>query len=96
MLIAALALLLAPPALAVAVRAPTAPALLPSSVVAPISSAPDASLPSFLSVADPGGRIMLADIIRAAQASPTARRILNQAALTAQMRGRPLAVEIAP
>ena len=96
MLAAALALLLAAPAFAVVIRAPAAPALPASCVVTPISAAPDASLPSFLSVADPGGRIMLADIIRAAQASPTARRILNQAALTAQIRGRPLAVEIAP
>lgn len=94
MLSVALAILSAAPVLAAVVDAPAAPAPLPFSVVAAMSARPAASLPSFLSVADPSGRALLAEIVGAAQASPTARRVLNKAALAAQARGRPLVVEL--
>ena len=91
----ALALFFAAPAPCVVVRAPAAPpAAVPSSIVPAISAASGATLPSYLSVADQGDRTLLANILHAAQASPTAQSVLNRVALTAEAHGRPIAVEI--
>lgn len=54
---------------------------------------PVLSLPSYLSVANPADAASLAAVVQAAHASPTALKVLAQAAHAAELRGRPVVVE---
>ncbi len=86
--------LLCLPARAAVVRAPLGeiPGLGGAAAVYAPSFVP--VLPSYLSVANPADGLLLADIVRAAQASPTAMAVLAQIEQTAAKRRRPIAVEI--
>jgi hypothetical protein len=92
-MIAAVLLLTATCAHAGVVRAPVEIGSLPVSA-APAFSSPMPALPAYLSVANPADGLMLASIIQAAQASPAAVAVLAQVAQAAEVRGRPVVVEI--
>jgi len=92
-MIAALLMSLAGFAHAGVVRAPIAPGSL--SVTGPSFAAPMPTLPSFLSVASPADAALLASVLREAQRSPTALKVLAQVEAFAAARGRPVVVEIA-
>jgi|CXWL01.1.fsa_nt_gi hypothetical protein len=94
LVVASLLSLLAIPAPCGVVRAPTAPAALPASIVPTASAATASTLPSYLSVADPASRLQVAGILSAAQGSPTAHAVLKRVAQTAQAHGRPVVVEV--
>lgn len=90
---AVLALLLSLPAHAGVARAPAALGRLPlSAASAAAASLP--LLPPYLSVADPADGARLAAVLQAAQASPTAVAVLAQVARAAEVRGRPVLVEV--
>ena len=86
-----LAFALAFPAHAGVVRAPVE--IGRPGISAPLGS-PMPTLPSYLSVANPEDRIVLAEIVHAAQASPTAVAVLAQVARTAEASGRPVVIEV--
>jgi hypothetical protein len=90
-MIAALLLSLAGFAHAGVVRAPMGPVGLSAG---PSFTAPLPALPSFLSIANPADAVLLAGVLREAQASPTALAVLAQVAAVAEARGRPVVVEI--
>ncbi|UPT74190.1 MAG: hypothetical protein M0D55_20650 [Elusimicrobiota bacterium] len=93
MLVFAAALLLAAPAWCGVARSPAGIPGLPASSVGaagPYISA----LPPYLSVANPADAVMLARVVNAAQASPTAVAVLAEAAKAAEQRGRPVVVEV--
>lgn len=93
MLAAALALFLSLPLQAGVVRAPVELGRLPLSAASSAAS-PIPSLPSYLSVADPADGARLAAVLQAAQTSPTAVAVLAQVARAAEIRGRPVVVEV--
>jgi len=90
-MLASLLLALSLPASAGVVRSA---ALAQTSFSAASSPVPVLSLPSYLSVANPADAASLAAVIQAAQASPTALKVLAQVAQAAELRGRPVVVEL--
>lgn len=98
---AVLSLLLALPARSAVINAPAAAAAsagalgaVPLLPVPSIGAQLAPSLPSFLSVENPEDRVMLARIVEAAKASPTAAAVLARVEKAAAVRGRPLVVEV--
>jgi GNAT superfamily N-acetyltransferase len=92
-MIAAIALLLTTAVHAGVVGAPVELGRLPFSAASSAAS-PMPVLPPYLSVANPADGALLAGIIQAAQASPTAVAVLAQVAQAAEVRGRPVVVEV--
>lgn len=90
-MIAALLLLLTIPLHAGVVRAPVE---MPHSFFSMDAGAAVPLLPSYLSVANPADALQLTAILQAAQASPTAVAVLAQVAQAAEVRGRPVVVEV--
>lgn len=93
-MLAALLLALSLPASAGVVRPPALRAEGFSVKSAASAPAPIPSLPSYLSVANPADAASLAAVIQAAQASPTALKVLAEVARAAEVRGRPVVVEV--
>jgi hypothetical protein len=92
-MLAALLLLLTPVVHAGVVRAPVELAGLPFSAAPPLAP-PMPSLPPYLSVANPADGLLIAGILHAAQASPAAVAVLAQVAQAAEVRGRPVVIEV--
>jgi hypothetical protein len=95
-MIAAVLLLAVTCAHAGVVRAPIEIGSIPGSAAyafkSPMPALP--ALPAYLSVANPADGVMLASIIQAAQSSPAAVSVLANVARAAEVRGRPVVVEI--
>jgi hypothetical protein len=94
-MIAALTLILAVGANAGVVRAPIVlgvPATLGAPPVSLTGSGP--VLPAYLSVANPADALKLSAVLQAAQASPTAMKVLAKVEAFAAERGRPIVIEV--
>jgi hypothetical protein len=85
------ALLLASSASAGVVRAP---AVIPGLPAPALGASFQAGLPPYLSVASPADASLIASVVQAAQASPTAVAVLAEVAKAAEVRGRPVVLEV--
>lgn len=88
------AALLAVSAHGAVVRAPAEIPGLPAPAVGGLDGGHIDALPPYLSVANPADAVLLSRIVTAAKASPTAAAVLAQVAQAAQVRGRPVVVEV--